>query len=155
MLGYGNVSIVGHPELSSLLHKYTYGGPGTLGPYWEEPGRSIVVNLYRDIVPPSALYKDVTRLYFPRKSKSGESETIVHIPRKMTMKIMDSYARTWSSYHGWQNAFPDRKSRANGGEGDIVDEMFDALKKETGWDEDTEFDVEWSSSLLLARKRED
>jgi trans-aconitate 3-methyltransferase len=149
------VQIVGHPELSPLLHKYSYGGPGTLGPYWEEPGRSIVVNLYRDIVPPSALFKDVTREFFPRQSHSGEKEVIVQIPSKMTIKIMEAYTRTWSSYHGWQQAFPDRKSRANGGEGDIVDEMYDALKRETGWDENTEFDIEWNSSILLARKKED
>src|SRR5579862_2699817 len=153
--GYGNFSIVGRPDLRPLLQKYVYGGPGTLGPYWEEPGRSIVVSLYRDIVPPSALYQDVTRLFFPRKSSTGENEAIVQISGKMTISIMEPYARTWSSYHGWQTAFPERKSRANGGEGDIIDEMFDELKRETGWDDDTEFDVEWSSSILLARKRDD
>lgn len=153
--GYGNISIVGHPELKPILRHYTYGGPGTLGPYWEEPGRSIVVKLYRNIIPPSALFTDVTREFFPRESSSGEKEDIVRIAGKMTLGIMEPYVRTWSSYHGWQNVFPDRKSRANGGEGDIVDEMFDAVKKETGWDDDTEFDVEWSSGILLARKKKD
>ena len=155
-VGYGNFSIVGATkDLSGLIHRYVYGGPGTLGPYWEEPGRSIVVSLYRDIVPPEVLYTDITRLYFPRKSDStGETEQIVGIPGKMTLKIFDSYGRTWSSYHGWQNAFPEKRSRESGGEGDIIDEMCDALKKETGWDDDTEFDVEWRSGVLLARKKD-
>jgi len=154
LLGYGNFSIKGNKDLTSLLQKYVYGGPGTLGPYWEEPGRSIVVSLYRDIRPPESLYKDITRLYFPRKSVSGETEQIVGIAAKMTIRMFYAYGRTWSSYHGWQNAFPERKSRESGGEGDILDEMCDALKMETGWDDDTEFEVEWNSGVLLARKKE-
>jgi len=33
--------------------------------------------------------------------------------------------------------------------------MFDEMKKVTGFEDDTEFDIEWSSGILLARKRED
>lgn len=154
MVGYGKVSIVGHQELDSILGKFAHGGPGTLGPYWEEPGRTIVASLYRDIIPPDALYEDVTRLYFPRGMESGEREKIVEIQGKMTFAILKSYALTWSSYHGWQNDFPDRKSRESGGSGDIIDEMFDALKEKTGWDDNTEFEVEWASGLLLARKKD-
>ena len=125
-----------------------------MGPYWEEPGRSIVVNIYRDITPPEALFKEVTRHFFPRRSPSGESEVIVEIPNKMTVANMRQYTKTWSSYHGWTQAFPDRKSRESGGEGDIIDDMFDALKDASGFDEDTEFDVDWTSGILLARKKD-
>lgn len=79
---------------------------------------------------------------------------ISRISAKMTLEIMIPYARTWSSYHGWQNAFPERKSRESGGKGDIIDEMVDELKEKTGWDENTEFDVEWESGVLLARKKD-
>lgn len=137
------------------MHKFVYGGPGSLGPYWEEPGRSIVVSLYRDIHPPNSLFQEETRHFFPRENESGEYEEIVKLSGKMTFEIMRPYAKTWSSYHGWQQAFPDRKSREEGGDGDILDEMFDDLKEMTGWDEKHEFDVEWDSAILLARKRED
>ena len=153
-IGYGDVSFGGHPELSPLLRHYMY-GRNTLGPYWEEPGRSIVVNLYRDIIPPDELYKDVTRHFFPRDSGSGERENIVQIPGKMSIEgTLRPYGKTWSSYHGWLNAFPDKKSRENGGSGDILDDMLDALKDTTGWGETTEFDLEWISGILLARKRD-
>jgi trans-aconitate 3-methyltransferase len=135
------------------LSKYSYGGPGTLGPYWEEPGRSIVVSLYRKIVPPETLYEEITRHFFPRKSESREVEKIVELNRKLDLSIMKAYVKTWSSYHGWQADFPDKKSRDVGGEGDIVDDMFDALKEATGFDDDTEFEVEWASTILLARKK--
>lgn len=151
--GYGDVSIVGHPELRPLLRRFWYGGPGTLGPYWEEPGRSIVVSLYRDIAPPETLYKDVIRYFFPRESETGEREKIVQITEKMTFDILRTYTKTWSSYHGWQNDFPHRKSRESGGSGDIIDDMFDALKDATGWENDTEFNVEWGSGILLVRKK--
>ena len=154
MVGYGDLRISGRPELTPLLRKYAYGGPGTMGPYWEEPGRSIVVSLYRDIIPPDALFKDVTRHFFPRQSPSGETEIMVKIRNKMTIANMRPYTRTWSSYHGWAQDFPDRKSRESGGVGDIVDDMFDALKDATGFEEDTEFDVEWVSGILLARKKD-
>lgn len=113
----------------------------------------IVESLYRDIIPPDALYEDVTRLYFPR-TESGEREKIVEIQRKMTFAILRSYTETWSSYHRWRNDFPDRKSRSSGGSGDIIDEMFDALKEKAGWDDNTQFEVEWDSGLLLARKKD-
>jgi trans-aconitate 3-methyltransferase len=137
------------------MHKYVYGGPGSLGPYWEQPGRSIVVSLYRNIHPPISLFKDETRLFFPRDNESGEREEIVKISAKMTLEIMRSYAKTWSCYRGWQQAFPDSKSRDEGGDGDILDEMFDELKEVTGWGETHEFGMEWNSSVLLARKSQD
>src|SRR5271168_1267839 len=155
MVGYGDLRISGRPELTPLLRKYAYGGPGTMGPYWEEPGRSFVVGLYRAIIPPDALYTDVTRCFFPRKTESGEEECMVRIPKKMTIRVMKPYTRTWSAFHGWQAAHPDKKSRESGGEGDIVDEMYDEMKRLTGFEDDTEFDVDWSSCILLARKRED
>jgi len=141
--------------LTPRMRKYVYGGPGSLGPYWEEPGRSIVVSLYRDIHPPMALFHDETRHFFPRDNESGEREQIVKLPGTMTFETMYLYAKTWSSYHGWRQAFPDRKSRDVGGDGDILDEMFDELKEVTGWNETHEFDVEWKSGILLARKRVD
>jgi trans-aconitate 3-methyltransferase len=153
MIGYGNTSIVGHPEVSSILKKYTYGGPGSLGPYWEEPGRTIVASQYRDIVPPDALYEETTRHFFPRESESGEREKIVQIPGTMTIEILESYVKTWSSYHGWKQDFPERKNRKDGGSGDVADDMLDALKEKTGWDDDSEFTVEWASTVLLARKK--
>jgi hypothetical protein len=154
-VGYGNVEIVGHPELSPRMRKYVYGGPGTLGPYWEEPGRSIVVSLYRDIKPPTSLYQDEKRFFFPRDNEAGEREQILVISGKMTFEIMHAYTKTWSSYHGWKQAFPNRKSREEGGEGDIADEMFDELREVTGWSDTDEFDVEWQSGILVTRKRED
>lgn len=72
-------------------------------------------------------------------------------------KLAD-YVRTWSSYHGWMEANPDRKPRdkeggSGEGEGDIVDVMMDEiLAVEDSWREPgAEILMEWGSGLLLAR----
>jgi trans-aconitate 3-methyltransferase len=153
-VGYGGMAITGHPELRPLMQQYVHGGPGTLGPYWEEPGRTIVEGLYRSIVPPFSQFTHETRYFFPREGPSGERERLVQISSKLSLGVMATYARTWSSFHGWQNDFPDKKSRESGGEGDIVDEMIDVIKEHTGWDDSSEFEVEWDSMIMLARKKE-
>lgn len=69
------------------------------------------------------------------------------------------YMRTWSSYHGWMEANPDRKPRRDAGpdaEGDIVDAMMDEMfAAEESWREpDAQVLMEWGSGLLLARAKE-
>jgi len=62
--------------------------------------------------------------------------------------------RTWSSTHGWNEANPERKKRADGGEGDVVDEIWDEMVKVDPAleDDELEIDVEWGTGLLMARK---
>lgn len=69
-----------------------------------------------------------------------------------------NYVRTWSSYSAWQDKFQ-RKKRIDGGDGDVVGEMFDNMRSaESDWLRDDawmekEVDIEWGSALLLARRR--
>lgn len=66
------------------------------------------------------------------------------------------YIRTWSSYSAWQDKLQTKK-RSDGGEGDVVDEMFDNMRSaEPDWQEDEvwmEIEIEWGTGLLLARRR--
>ena len=68
------------------------------------------------------------------------------------------FVRTWSSYGAWQDRFQIKKC-CDGGEGDIVDEMFNEVKlAEVDWQKDEvwmekEVEIEWGTGLLLARKR--
>lgn len=67
------------------------------------------------------------------------------------------YIRTWSAFSAWHDEFQKRK-RDDGGEGDIVDEMFDEMRSaEPDWQQDSawkekEVEIEWGSALLLARR---
>ena len=49
--GYKDNVFVEHPAASKVLDRYCY-GEGTMGPYWEQPGRGILRDLYRVVVPP-------------------------------------------------------------------------------------------------------
>jgi trans-aconitate 3-methyltransferase len=78
--------------------------------------------------------------------------------QRMTVAQNMEYIRTSSSFHGWQEAHPNRKSRFAGGKGDCIDELFDKIaeveedwKNDQNWQE-KEIDVEWGTGLVLARK---
>jgi len=68
-----------------------------------------------------------------------------------------NYVRTWSAFSAWHDRFQKSKCE-DGGEGDIVDEMFDEMRAaEPDWQNDRawkakEIELEWGSGLLLARK---
>jgi len=66
------------------------------------------------------------------------------------------YVRTWSSYHGWTETHPDQVARSRGGQGDIMDEMFDRIAKaeEAFRDEESQVKIEWGSAVVLARRKE-
>lgn len=67
-----------------------------------------------------------------------------------------SYIRTWSAFSALYDKYQ-RTNRDDGGEGDVVDEMFDEMRsaepdwKDEGWKQ-KEVEIEWGSALLLARK---
>jgi len=65
------------------------------------------------------------------------------------------YVRTWSSFHGWQEAHPEQKARSRGGEGDVMDVMFDEIARDESHfrDDGNVVDIEWGSALTMARRR--
>lgn len=80
------------------------------------------------------------------------------LSRKMQLGECMNYIRTWSAFSAWYDKFQKTK-REDGGEGDIVDEIFDQMRSvEAGWNNDAawkdrEVEIEWGTGLLLARKR--
>lgn len=70
------------------------------------------------------------------------------------------YIRTWSAVHAWREKYPEMKKRQEGGKGDIVDEMFDAMiTAEPDWNRAERWQeklvlIEWGSGIVLARKRD-
>lgn len=70
------------------------------------------------------------------------------------------FMRTWSAFSAWKKGHPERKARIDGGEGDVIDDMFEEMKAVEGdWKDlsgkdwwDTEVDVEWGGGLIMAKK---
>lgn len=159
--GYLDHVFVDHPKATEIVKEYAYGKEATmLGPYWQQPGRSIVQNKLRDIKPPTEDWEDIQRIeYEPAAHGRNAGDGTLFLEKRMRLIDCENYVRTWSSYHAWQEMFPEWQKREVGGNGDIVDEMFDQIRKtEPAWQNDQhwleqEVDIEWPSGLLLARRK--
>ena len=158
--GYKDPVFVDYPSATKVFDYYCY-GLDTMGPFWEQPGRSIVRDKYQTIVPPSEDWLDVERIeYEPgmKGSESGKGTVLMH--KKAKLGEIEGYVRTFSSYHNWMAQHSEQKAKKDGGEGDIVDEMFEKmLEAEPKWKaegerwKDIENENEWGSVILLARRR--
>ena len=159
-LGYKENVFVKHPRATQVLHHYSYDpGVDLMGPQWEQPGRDILRDKYRAIIPSEADFEDITRLEYEPGMQGEETEPLGERVMYKTMKLgeMEGYARTFSAYYHRQAAHPDQKSKDKGGQGDIVDEMFEKmLEAEPEWKKrgadwrDIEVESEWGSVVLLA-----
>ena len=158
--GYKDPVLVGRAGAPRVLVDYANGGgDGMMGDYWSQPGRSIVQEKLRDIVPPEGEWDDVRRLeYEPSTEGKAKGEGELLMDRRMKIREMMEYIRTWSAAHKWQEAHQECTKRAEGGKGDVVDEMFNQMKDaEKEWKEDVNWlerdvDLEWGTGLLIARK---
>jgi SAM-dependent methyltransferase len=162
-LGYKENIFVKHPEATKVLHHYSYDPEADfIGPHWEQPGRDILRDNLRAIIPPETHFEDIQRLEYEPRMPDSETGPLGERIMHKTMKLgeMEGYARTFSAFYRWQAAHPENKSKADGGQGDLVDQMFEKMVEvEPGWmsrgDEwrDIEAESEWGSVILLARKK--
>lgn len=159
--GYTDHVFRDYPKASRLLHETAYGmSKDLLGPYWQQPGRSIVQNFLRDVKPPPGEWEVERREYDPNLLGPQSKQGRFVMERRMPVVATMEYMRTWSSYHGWKETHPDKKARSAGGKGDVVDALFEQIKEaEPDWPcqenwPDKELDIEWGTALVLARKKE-
>lgn len=165
--GYCDNAIVGHPKATEILDRYCYGDDKKyMGSYWEQPGRNILRDLYRSIVPPSDLFEDVVRREFVpsrdgKKNMGKEGKEKPMIEKEMSLEDFGNYIRTFSAYHNWAEDNRDKKQKREGGEGDVVDDMFTEMITSggehfeslgTNWDE-TKIQVQWGTVILMARRK--
>ena len=158
--GYKDPVLVGFASATRVFVEYAYGsGEMMMGKYWSQPGRSIVQGNFQEIIPPAGRWEDVRRIeYEPNVKGRGKGEGELLMERQMKIKDMMDYIRTWSAAHKWQEAHPEHKTRAKGGKGDVVDEMFDKMRDaEDEWAKDENWmekvvDLEWGTGIVMARR---
>ncbi|KAL6802952.1 methyltransferase domain-containing protein [Trichoderma sp. SZMC 28013] len=164
--GYKDNVLLGAEQATVVMEKFVYGfgevAPGFegMGPYWEQPGRNILRDSLRSIVPPAKNWTELQRLEHEPGDKATMSEEVAWQLRKtMTLGEIEAYTRTFSCYSKWQEAYPDKKSRKEGGDGDVIDVMWDHMIdvvpewKALGdkWRE-AKVESDWGTFLLLARR---
>ncbi|KAL2020659.1 hypothetical protein VTK56DRAFT_8055 [Thermocarpiscus australiensis] len=168
--GYNDYVIVEHPETTPVYDRFVYGkaepvpGIESMERFWELPGRDILRDLYRVIVPPETDWERVSRTGWrpgPRRGDVSDApEEALWLRKRLKLGELEGFVRTFSAFHGWKSAYPDKRSRAEGGAGDVVDLMFDGVvdavpewkAKGEGWRE-TEVDAVWGTVLLMAKRR--
>jgi hypothetical protein len=152
---------VDHPQATRILDLYSYGDDkALLGPYWPQPGRSIVRNKLRTIQLPTEDWADIDRIeYEPSVTGPGSGDGRMCMSMTVTLGQTMEYIRTSSAFHGWMEAHRGRRRRSEGGEGDVVDEIFDQMvAAEEDWKDDPEASrekqvrIEWGTGLLMGRK---
>lgn len=155
--GYKDHCFVDYPKATELMNHYAYDlNKDLLGSYWSQPGRSIVQEKLRAIKPPEDKWADIQRIEYEPSVQGKESgEGTMFMSSRMNVGQCKSYVRTWSSYHGWQETHPDQVAKDKGGNGDVIDELFDVISKESPEfkDNDYEVEMEWGSGLVMARKK--
>ncbi|KAF7559918.1 hypothetical protein G7046_g4243 [Stylonectria norvegica] len=166
--GYKDNIIIGHSQANKIFDRFCYGDghvrPGLEGmnQYWERPGRDILRDLLKAVEPPASDWQDVTRIEYDVDKDTTEvaGPETAWMRKKINLGAFEAYARSFSSYQGWSDAHPDKRSRAQGGDGDIVDLMFDEiLEAEPQWKalgdkwRDVEVETVWGTYILLAKRR--
>ena len=75
--------------------------------------------------------------------------------KSLSIREMKDYYRTWSSFHGWQEAHLEEIARSKGGEGDLLDRMVDEMAVEDPFfgDEENVVAMEWGSGLVMCRRK--
>ncbi|TDZ17251.1 putative S-adenosylmethionine-dependent methyltransferase CRG1 [Colletotrichum orbiculare MAFF 240422] len=171
--GYKDNILLGYPEVNAIFEHFCYGeGEAsrdfpheTMGQYWEKPGRQILRDNLDAVVPPHSEWERVKRIvYDPDRTTSQIGADVdpeaAWQQKKLKLGEFEGYVRTFSSYRGWRDAHPDIKSRAEGGDGDIADVLFDKLLeavpewKARGeeW-RDVEVEAVWGTSIILAKRK--
>ncbi|KAK2024485.1 methyltransferase domain-containing protein [Colletotrichum zoysiae] len=171
--GYKDNILVGFPAVNEILEHFCYGegeaAPGsgweTMGRYWERPGRQILRDNLEAVVPPESDWTAVRRIVYDpdrRTAQVGTGREAEAAWQRKRLKLgeFEGYVRTFSAYVGWRDAHPEVKSRAEGGEGDLADLLFDRLLEAVPeWkakgDKWREVEVEgvWGTVVILAKRR--
>lgn len=161
--GYKDNIFVDYPSATKILDHYCY-GPGTelMGQYWEQPGRNILRDRLAAIKPPESIFEDITRVEYEPGTNGSNSGTFGErlMYRQIKLGEMEGYVRTFSAYINWAEAHPDRKPKILGGDGDVVDDMFDEMRRQEpefaamgeNWRE-LSAESEWGSIILMARRK--
>lgn len=150
--GYADIVLPENKAATDIIHRWM-NSSGLLGSYWSQPGRSIVENLLRDVVPSSEFFVDVERVeYVPGTNGRRSGEGRLFMEDSKPVKEIMSYVRTWSAFHKWQQANPEGSRERKG---DAVDWMFEevAERDPAFADPSSKIAVEWGTGVLLARRR--
>lgn len=180
--GYGECFLPNHPKTSALItpyssqtlgkspssslqrptdHRLTLCSPPTSGPYWQQPGRSIVEALltpfpfpshpafdpssfHRHFLTVDAAPSPSARPAPPGSPAFTSSYAPLMLRQQWDLGQFEAYLRTWSAALSYDEV--------NGG--DVVGEMMGMVRGVGEWEEGEKVEVAWEMAVMSGRKRE-
>lgn len=131
-------------EANDLYNRYVY-GDNTIGPFWEQPGRSILAGMCRDVnkqISPKEFTRVEEHQYEAAKREPNDKD-LVMIRSGVVIDDLLNYIRTYLGYHNFADA--------TGKGEEIMTQFADDLHK-LGWTNDTKFDLVWNTGYTFMTK---
>lgn len=147
--GYGDAFFPEFPKIDQLILDLTY-DEGQLGPYWDQPGRTYLKNLYQDLRMDDTIFTDIEDVVFTeediRSKDYVNSEPVpLFMSKPVTLQEYKYYIYTWSAYHSWKKDHPYPHH-------DIGDEFVDqVLKLYPELSRTTKIQICWKTFYKFAR----
>ncbi|QPG72826.1 hypothetical protein FOA43_000128 [Brettanomyces nanus] len=144
---YCDPVFVGNSKMDEIYERFTCESGELVGPYWQQPGRSRLRHLCKelnDIVLADGRFTDVRVEYYEPLKNPSKKEKMV-IERNYTMEAFMKYVDTWSASHRWNMAH-------NGKDENAAETFYKIVHQELGWTKQTEFPVSWKTMYVFARK---
>jgi len=168
--GYSEFRFTRWHSLTRLIQEYSGGNDPkiSLGPHWEQPGRTIVDSHFDTIQMPTREdgFSEVKRVWYAlphHQSGPGVENHPTMLKKATTWEGLESYLRTFSALHTFLEQNPEEKQlRIQGGnglykedEGDVAQRFLgrcQATLREEGIEFEDEVEIEWPLSVILARR---
>ncbi|KOH00121.1 trans-aconitate 3-methyltransferase [Saccharomyces eubayanus] len=150
--GYADPIFPDYPEFDDLMDDVPY-GKETLGPYWEQPGRSRLRNMLKDFTLDPKLFRHIQVSYFYatdmrdlEKFRQHKEKPLL-IRKQITLLEFAEYVRTWSAYHQW------KQDPKNEGKQDIADWFIEeSLRRRPELTANTKIEVVWNTFYKLGKR---
>ncbi|CCE83003.1 Piso0_002776 [Millerozyma farinosa CBS 7064] len=100
-------------RINRLYLKYVYEDEAYLGPYWENPGRDILYNMYRDInkrIPEDLFTDNIIMTYVPKPGLYPGDEDLKLVKKDISIVDFVHYIETFSAYHSYKDKTGDTEN---------------------------------------------
>ncbi|CDO93350.1 unnamed protein product [Kluyveromyces dobzhanskii CBS 2104] len=102
--GYVDPVFVDFPILDDEIETLQYGSPPDgLGPYWQQPGRQRLRDLFPQLPASEKWFTDIKLWRQDARPTHGNTQSPLTLEKSMTLEAFDNYTKTWSSYNRWQS----------------------------------------------------
>ncbi|CCC68574.1 hypothetical protein NCAS_0B04900 [Naumovozyma castellii] len=149
--GYADSIFLDYPEFDQAILDQAY-GEDQLGPYWEQPGRSILHSSLKDFHLKEEWFGDIEESVLSAVNLRKENSTSLEgnplvICKEVSLEEFKEYTKTFSAYHAWKH---DDKNKDKP---DVCDELIKLiLAKHPELTPQSRVRVAWNTFYKLGRR---